>query len=351
MPRFIVKKTLGDLAAMVPGVTLQGDPAYVITGVSTLSGATSTDITFLTNAAYRAQLRGTKAGAVILSAENKDDCDTNALITNNPHAVYAIIAALCIPTHSPDETVIAPSAVLALNAKIGRGVSIGEGVVIGARAEIGDGCRIDAHVVVGDDVVMGSGCHLYPAVVLYHGVILGERVTIHAQTVVGSDGFGFAMAQGQWIKVPQLGSVTIGNDVEIGAQTTIDRGTVEDTQIETGVKIDNRVQIAHNVVIGAHSVIAGCAAFAGSARLGKYCVVGGGATFAGHITVCDKVQIAGMTTVTRSIDQPGVYASGTGMMPAGKWRRAVVHFRHLNEYVERIKALEKAVASLDKGSK
>ncbi|MFI4956869.1 MAG: UDP-3-O-(3-hydroxymyristoyl)glucosamine N-acyltransferase [Gammaproteobacteria bacterium] len=350
MASFIVEKTLGDLAAMVPGVTLQGDPAYLITGVSTLAGANAREISFLTNAAYRAQLRDTKAGAVILSPEDSAECTTNALITNNPHAVYAQIATLCVPTHSHTETVIAKSAVIASSAVIGKGVWIGEGVVIGERAVMGDATRIDAHCVIGEDVVIGKACHLYPAVVLYHGVKLGSRVTIHAQTVVGSDGFGFAMAQGQWIKVPQLGSVDIGDDVEIGSQTTIDRGAIEDTRIETGVKIDNRVQIAHNVVIGAHSVIAGCAAFAGSSRLGKYCVVGGGATFAGHITVCDKVQIAGMTTVTRSIDEPGVYASGTGMMPAGKWRRAVVHFRHLNEYVERIKALEKAVASLDKGS-
>lgn len=350
MTRFIDKKTLGDLAAMVPGVTLQGDPEYVITGVSTLSRATARDIAFLANPAYRPQLRETKAGAVILSPDDKDQCDTNALVTTNPHAAYACIAELCVPTQALKETQIARTAVVASTATIGHDVYIGEGVVIGERVVIGDRCRLDAHTVVGDDVVMGQECHLYPAVVLYHGVKLGARVVVHAQTVIGSDGFGFAFAQGQWIKVPQLGAVVVGDDVEIGSQTTIDRGAIEDTQIETGVKIDNRVQIAHNVVIGAHSVIAGCAAFAGSAKLGKYCVVGGGATFAGHITVCDQVQIAGMTTVTRSIDEPGVYASGTGMMPAGKWRRAVVHFRHLQAYVDRIKALEQAVISLKKGS-
>lgn len=350
MTRFVTQKTLGDLAAMVPGVTLQGDPAYIITGVSTLSGATSQDLAFLANPAYRPQLRDTRAGAVILSPDDITDCTTNALITTNPHAAYARIAALCVPQAKVLTTQIAKSAVVAPTARLGNGVLLGEGVVVGERVVIGEGSRVDAHVVIGDDVVIGPECHLYPAVVLYHGVRLGARVIIHAQTVIGSDGFGFAMAQGQWIKVPQLGGVSIGDDVEIGSQTTIDRGAIEDTVIETGAKIDNQVQIAHNVVIGAHSVIAGCAAFAGSAKLGKYCVVGGGATFAGHITVCDQVQIAGMTTVTRSITEPGVYASGTGMMPAGKWRRAVVHFRHLQDYADRIKALEKAVSSQKKGS-
>ncbi len=348
MTRFITPHTLGDLATMVAGVTLQGDPQYTVTGVATLSAATPTELSFLTNAAYRAQLRDTQAGAVILSPENAPDCRAHALITTNPHAVYAHIAALCVPRHTSSETVIAKSASIAPTAKIGKGVLIGENVVIGERVAIGDGCRLDTHVVVGADVVIGKSCHLYPSVVLYDGITLGDRVIIHAQAVIGRDGFGFAMDRGNWIKVPQLGSVNIGDDVEIGSQTTIDRGAIENTCIEKGVKIDNRVQIAHNVVIGAHTVIAGCAAFAGSAHIGQYCVIGGGATFAGHITVCDKVQIAGMTTVTRSITQPGVYASGTGMMPAGAWRRAVVHFRHLNDYVGRIKALEKSIELLNK---
>jgi UDP-3-O-[3-hydroxymyristoyl] glucosamine N-acyltransferase len=351
MTRFIVPHTLGDLAAITAGVTLHGNPDHMVTGVATLSAAQKTDISFLTNAAYRAQLRDTQAGVVILAPDNLPDCKTNALVTANPHALYARIATLCVPSHARTDTVIAKSASIAPSAKIGQGVFIGENVVVGERSVINDGTRIEAQVVIGQDVVIGKSCHLYPAVVLYDGVMLGDRVMIHAHTVIGSDGFGFAMEQGQWLKVPQLGSVEIADDVEIGAETTIDRGAIENTRIEKGVKIDNRVQIAHNVVIGAHTVIAGCAAFAGSAHIGKYCVIGGGATFAGHITVCDKVQIAGMTTVTRSISQPGVYASGTGMMPAGAWRRAVVHFRHLNDYVDRIKALEKTVASLNPSDK
>ncbi len=347
MTRFTEPKTLGDLAALADGVTLQGDPSYIVTGVATLSAATPADISFLTNSAYRAQLRDTQAGAVILTAGDAENYPSNALITPNPHALYARIAALCVPSHDIVDTVVAGSARVASSAVIGKGVYIGEHVVVGERAVIQDGTRLEAHVVVGDDVSIGKGCHLYPAVVLYPGVKLGSRVMIHAQTVVGSDGFGFAMDKGHWRKVPQLGTVVIGNDVEIGSQTTIDRGAIEDTCIEDGVKIDNRVQIAHNVVIGAHTVVAGCAAFAGSTKIGKYCVIGGAATFAGHLTVCDKVQVAGMTTVTGSITQPGVYASGTGMMPIAAWRRSVVHFRHLNEYVQRIKALEKVIAQLN----
>jgi UDP-3-O-[3-hydroxymyristoyl] glucosamine N-acyltransferase len=337
--RFSEPKTLGQLALLVNG-QVHGNPGYSITGVATLMAATKQDISFLANGAYRPALETTQAGAVILSPEDQSSCDTNALITDNPHAAYAKIATLCVPNNSNPDGEIAQTAVVHATADVHPNVVLGEFVVVGAHAKIGAGTVIHSGCSVGDSVHIGENCLIYPHVTLYHEVSVGDRVIIHANTVIGSDGFGFAFDKSSWLKVPQLGSVHIGNDVEIGAHTTIDRGTIDDTVIEQGVKIDNQVQIAHNVVIGAYTVVAGTAAFAGSSKIGRYCLIGGGATFAGHITVCDKVQIAGMTTVTRSITKPGIYSSGTGMMPAAQWRKSVVHFRNLDEIVKRIRKLE-----------
>jgi len=337
--RFREPKTLAQLAMLVGG-QVHGDPSYSVTGVATLMAATKNDLSFLTNGSYRPALETTQAGAVILSQEDQAASNTNAIISDNPHAAYAKVATLCVPQHNNPDGEIAQTAVIHATAQVHPSAVIGEFVVVGAHAKIGAGTVIHSACSIGDSVHIGDNCLIYPHVTLYHEVVLGNQVIVHANTVIGSDGFGFAFDKASWIKVPQLGSVRIGNDVEIGAHTTIDRGAIDDTIIEQGVKIDNQVQIAHNVVIGAYTVVAGTAAFAGSAKIGRYCLIGGGATFAGHITVCDQVQIAGMTTVTRSISKPGVYSSGTGMMPATQWRKSVVHFRNLDEIVKRIRKLE-----------
>jgi UDP-3-O-[3-hydroxymyristoyl] glucosamine N-acyltransferase len=337
--RFLEPKTLGQLAMLVNG-QVHGDPSYSLTGVATLMGATKQDLSFLSQSNYRPAMETTQAGAVILSPEDLSSCTTNALITDNPHAAYAKIAMLCVAKRSEAEGEISLTAVIDPTAEVHPSAVIGEFVVVGPHARIGAGTHVQASVVVGASVLIGDHCLIYPHVTLYPEVVLGNRVIIHANSVIGSDGFGFAFDKISWLKVPQLGAVRIADDVEIGSHTTIDRGAIEDTIIEQGVKIDNHVQVGHNVVIGAYTVVAGTAAFAGSAKIGRYCLIGGGATFAGHITVCDKVQVAGMTTVTRSITSPGTYASGTGMMPATEWRKSVVHFRNLDAIVKRLRKLE-----------
>lgn len=342
--RFVEPKTLGQLATMVDG-RVHGDPSYRLTGVATLSAATSEHISFLANGAYRPALETTQAGAVILTPDDQASCHSHALVTTNPYAAYAKIASLCIPQYKGNEGEVSLTAVVHPTAQVHPNAILGDFVVVGPHAKIGAGTRIHAGTVIGESVHIGDNCLIYPHVTLYHEVTLGNRVTIHANTVIGSDGFGFAFDKNNWVKVPQLGSVRIADDVEIGSHTTIDRGAIDDTVIEQGVKIDNQVQIGHNVVIGAFTVIAGTAAFAGSAKIGRFCLIGGGATFAGHITVCDQVQIAGMTTVTRSITKPGTYSSGTGMMPAVQWRKSVVHFRNLDDIVKRIRKLEELVSN------
>lgn len=344
MRKFTTPKTLAELAEQVKA-KLKGDPEHVITGVATLETADENSISFLTNTLYQKHLVKTKAGAVILSPDVVSDCPTNALITDNPHASYAKIAALCLADKVPSALRNIPTAAIASSAQIADTVTLKENVVVGENVKIGANTVVEAGTVIGDNVTIGENCHIYPNVTLYHDIVLGNRIVVHSSTVIGSDGFGFAYDDGKWIDVPQLGSVEIQDDVNIGAHTTIDRGTIEDTIIEQGVKIDNQVQVGHNVIIGAHTIVAGCAAFAGSCKIGKYCLIGGGATFAGHIDVCDQAQIAGMTTVTRSIDKPGTYSSGTGMLPASQWRKSVVHFRKLDKLAKRIKTLEKEKAS------
>jgi UDP-3-O-[3-hydroxymyristoyl] glucosamine N-acyltransferase len=341
--RFIEPKTLGQLAILVNG-RVHGDPSYVVAGVATLCAAKNHDLSFLANTAYRPQLESTEAGAVILCETDLPACPGHAIITDNPYASYAKIAALCVPSMQGQEGAIALTAVVHPTAQIHPSAILHDFVVVEAHAKIGAGTVIHASTVVGESVHLGDNCLIYSHVTLYHDVQIGHRVTIHANTVIGSDGFGFAFDKNNWVKVPQLGTVRIADDVEIGSHTTIDRGAIEDTIIEKGVKLDNQVQIGHNVVIGAYTVVAGTAAFAGSARIGRYCLIGGGATFAGHITVCDQVQIAGMTTVTRSITKPGTYSSGTGMMPATQWRKSVVHFRNLDEIVKRVRKLEEQLS-------
>lgn len=337
------------LSELVKGldVTIKGDPDCMITGVSPVQKAEAGHITFLTNSQYRKYLPLTKAAAVILSEKDADECNVNAVISPNPYFIYAKVAGFFDLSPKTDATgvhesvVIGEGTVIDPAASIAAHCSIGRNVKIAAGAHIAPGCAID------DDVVIGEDTHIDPNVTVYHGVKIGKRCRISSGVVIGSDGFGFAVQKGVWHKVPQLGAVTIGNDVEIGSGTTIDRGAVEDTVIEDGVKLDNLIQVGHNVKIGAHTVVAGCVGIAGSTTIGKHCMIGGAANFAGHLTVADQVMITGMTAVTKSIREPGLYSSGiVGAVPNHEFLKNNARFHRLDSLMQRVKSLESALKEM-----
>lgn len=330
------------LSELIHGLdaTIKGDSDCLISGVCTLTSAQPGQIAFLTNALYRKHLSETQASAVILSADAAEECQTNAIITRNPHYVYAKIARYFEQPTQTNSGVHA-SAVIGADCQIHATASIGAQCVIGDRVNIGENARIAPGVIIGDDCTIGAETTLDARVTLYNHVRIGARSHIISGAVIGSDGFGFANEKGNWHRVPQLGGVTIGNDVSIGANTTIDRGAVEDTIIEDGVKLDNLIQVGHNVRIGANTVIAGCVAIAGSTTIGKNCMVGGATCFAGHITVCDGAMFTGMTAVTKSITEPGVYSSGiVGAVPNHEFRKNNARFHRLENLMQRVKTLE-----------
>jgi len=333
--------TLGDIAARF-GLDLRGDPATAIAGVATLANAGPDRIGFLANPRYRAQLAATHAGAVVLRAADADACTVAALIANDPYVAFARIAALFEPAPLAEPGVHA-SAVIAPDARIAPGASIGPHCVIEAGATIAQGALIGPHCIVGRDCIVGAATRLVARVTLVQNVTLGRRVLIHPGAVIGADGFGIAFDRsvsdhGGWIKVPQLGGVVVGDDCEIGANTTIDRGALGDTVLEEDVRLDNQIQIAHNVFIGAHTAMAGCAAVAGSARIGRYCLIGGGAGILGHLDVADRVTVTAMSLVTHSIRSAGEYSSGTPIQENRQWRRNAARFKHLDEFVRRVDA-------------
>ncbi len=329
--------TLGQLAQRVGG-QLKGDPDASITRVASLRSAQSGDISFLAQPRYRKQLAATRATAVIVTANDAEICPVAALVVNNPSVAYARIAALLNP--APRQQGIHPAAVVSPASRIHPSAWIGplcvveEGVEIGAHANIGPGCTIGRNSRIAEDSMLLAQITLYP------GSQIGRRVLIHAGAVIGSDGFGLANDNGVWVKIPQLGRVRIGDDVEIGANTTIDRGALDDTVIEEGVKLDNQIQVAHNVRIGAHTAIAACVGIAGSVTIGKRCTIGGGAGINGHIEIADDVHITGMTMVTKTILQPGVYSSGIPVEPNAVWKKNVVRLRQLEDIMRRLKVLE-----------
>ncbi len=331
--------TLAQIAARLGGEVL-GDSGVEIHQIATLERADATQISFLTNSKYGAKLAQTRAGAVILGEADAQATELPRIIAKNPYAYFARVSALLNPAVKADSG-IHPSAVIGKGAQIDPSACIaataviGAGAVIGAHSVIGEGC------FVGDGTVIGSGVRLYPRVVIYHGCVIGDNLIAHSGAVIGSDGFGFANEDGRWIKIPQIGRVVIGCDVEIGANTTIDRGALDDTVIEDGVKLDNQIQIAHNVRIGAHTVIAGCVGIAGSTTIGKHCQIGGSAGILGHLQIADNVAISSFTLIGKSIREAGSYAA---IYPFGKtedWRKNAVHLRHLDEMAKRIKTLEK----------
>ncbi|MBV2208023.1 MAG: UDP-3-O-(3-hydroxymyristoyl)glucosamine N-acyltransferase [Thermomonas sp.] len=328
MPTF----TASELAARF-GLELRGEDCSVC-GVGTLADANETQLSFLANPHYRQQMRQTRAGIVVLRADDAEARTGSMLIARDPYAIYAKIAALFerLPQSAAG---IHSSAVIDPSATIAASAHIGPHVCIGARSTVAEGCVIGPGCVIGDDCHLDANCRLVARVTLVTRVHLGQRVLIHPGAVLGADGFGIAMDAGHWIKVPQLGGVHIGDDCEIGANTTIDRGALEDTVLEEDVRLDNQIQIGHNVRIGAHTAMAGCSAVAGSATIGRHCLIGGGAGVVGHLQVCDRVVITAMSLVTHSIHQPGQYSSGTPLMDNRDWRKSAARFKQLDRIARR----------------
>jgi len=306
-----------------------GEVATPLTGVATLDSAGPADIAFLANPKYRARLASTRAGAVILGPGDRDAATLPRIVSDNPYAYYAKTVALFHPM-PPVRAGIHPFAQIDASANVDAGAEIGAFVVIGAGCTIGAGASIGPHCVLGDGVQVGRGTRLHARVTMYAGCSIGARGIVHSGVVIGADGFGMAREAGAWVKIPQVGGVRIGDDVEIGANTTIDRGALDDTVIEEGVKLDNLIQVAHNCVIGAHTVIAGCTGISGSVKIGRNCMIGGGVGFVGHVEICDNVSISGMTLITKSITKPGTYTSGMPFMPHADWLRNAVHLRRLD---------------------
>lgn len=333
--------TLGELAERVGG-RIAGDDRVLITGVATLQNAHPTAIAFLSNRSYRKFLATTQAAAVILQSEDLDDCPVPALVISEPYVAYARIAALLNPAPA-FEPGIHPAAQVSDNATVAADAWVGPQCVVEDGCEIGPGSFIGPGCVVGRGTRIGAGSRLVANVTVCHGCAIGDRALVHPGVVIGSDGFGIANDQGRWIKVPQLGGVRIGDDVEIGANTTVDRGALEDTVLEDGVKLDNQIQVAHNVHIGAHTAIAGCVGIAGSTRIGRHCAIGGGAGILGHLEIVDNVQITAMSLVTKSIREPGVYSSGTPLQPNELWHKNFARFRQLDDMARRLRALEKQI--------
>ncbi|HEX6734337.1 MAG TPA: UDP-3-O-(3-hydroxymyristoyl)glucosamine N-acyltransferase [Azonexus sp.] len=329
--------SLADIAARLGGDVL-GDAQTRIGQVATLASAGEGEIGFLANLKYRSQLQTTRASAVILAPEFADAVSLPRIVCKNPYAYYARLAALLNP---PSVATPGVHASASCASAVPASASIGANVCVGSGVTLGEGVVIHAGCVIGDGVAIGDGTVLYPNVTIYAGCRIGCRSILHAGVVIGADGFGFAPDQGQWIKIPQIGRVIIGDDVEIGASTTIDRGALDDTQIGDGCKIDNQIQIGHNCVIGKHCVIAACGAIAGSATLQDNVIVGGAAMIAGHVTIASGAVISGGSLVMKNINRPGQYTSVFPLEEHSHWLHNAAQIRHLAKLAERVSDLEK----------
>ena len=324
---------------------VQGDASLLISGMATLQQAAAGELSFLANSQYRKYLATTRAGAVLLREADAEGYAGNALIVADPYLAYARLSHYFDPKPVAAAG-IHPSAIIADSAQVDPGASIGPGVVIEQGAVIAAGVCIGAQCFIGARTRIGAGGWLAPRVTLYHDVRIGQRVSIQSGAVIGSEGFGFANDQGQWEKIAQIGGVLIGDDVEIGANTTIDRGALSDTVIGNGVKLDNQIQIAHNVQVGDHTAMAACVGISGSTRIGQHCTIAGGVGMVGHIEVCDHAFVTGMTMVTRSITEPGAYSSGTAMQAAADWKKSAARLRQLDQLFKRVQQLEKQLAEV-----
>jgi UDP-3-O-[3-hydroxymyristoyl] glucosamine N-acyltransferase len=319
------------------GLAVRGDPRAGVWGGPPRARPTPAELSFLANPRYRAQLAASQAGIVVMREEDAAGHAGTALVARDPYAAFARAAALfeareAAPPGMHASAVVDPSAVVDAGAHVGPFESIGARSVVEAGAIVGPGC------VIGEDCVVGAGSELVARVTLVRRVRLGQRVLVHPGAVLGADGFGLAMDAGTWLKVPQLGGVVVGDDCEIGANTTIDRGALDDTVLEEDVRLDNQIQVGHNVRIGAHTAMAGCSAVAGSATIGRYCLIGGAAGVLGHLELCDRVTVTAMSLVTHSIREPGEYSSGTPLMDNKAWRKAAARFKQLDALARRLGA-------------
>ncbi|EGQ7946328.1 UDP-3-O-(3-hydroxymyristoyl)glucosamine N-acyltransferase [Vibrio parahaemolyticus] len=333
------KLTLAELATITGG-ELFGDESLVVGRVAPMDKAQEGDVTFLSNPKYAKHLSECKATVVMVKAEHKYQCAGNALVVADPYVAFARVVQAMDTTPKPAED-IAPSAVIASDVKMGENVAIGANAVIETGVELGDNVVIGAGCFIGKNAKLGNNTKLWANVTIYHEVSLGDDCLVQSGTVIGSDGFGYANDKGEWIKIPQLGSVRIGNRVEIGACTTIDRGALEDTIIEDNVILDNQLQIAHNVQIGYGTVMPGGTIVAGSTKIGKYCQIGGASVLNGHITIADGVAITGMGMVMRSIEEKGLYSSGIPLQTNREWRKTATRVHRIDEMNKRLKAVEK----------
>lgn len=330
---------IDNIVATLGGV-LKGDGTRRLRGVGALATAEGDALSFLANVRYRHQLPNTRAGCVILEERDAPECPVTCIITNDPYVYYARAAALIVP-HMPVHSGVHPDATVALSAEVDDGAWIGPRAVIGAGAKIGAESFVGPGCVIGDGVEIGAGTRLLANVTVLAKARIGSECILHPGVVVGGDGFGIAWDGAGWVKVPQLGSVVIGDHVEIGANTTIDRGAIEDTVIESGVKLDNLIQIGHNVLIGADTVIAACTGVSGTTRIGARCQIGGQVGFAGHLTIADGTVITGKTFVNHSIHEAGRYSGALPMDESDRWRRNSARFAFLNELARRVMRLER----------
>lgn len=331
--------TAGEIGAQL-GLEVRGNPDIRLSGVAHLQKAGTNDLSFLYQSSYIPYLESTGAGAVIVKSDQANQCPVTCLIADDPYLAYARAAQLLFP-RKRGAGLRAPTAVIGDGCGIADTADVGANVVIGCNVEIGHEAIIGPGCVIEDNCSIGAGTYLKARVSLGEGTVLGEECLVHPGAVIGSDGFGFANNRGRWEKIPQVGRVIIGSFVDVGANTTIDRGTVGNTVIRDGVKLDNQIHIAHNVEVGEHTIMAGGVKIAGSTSIGRYCLLGGNVGIVGHLTVADKVTVTACSLVTKSIDSPGSYSSGLPSESSSKWRRMVSRFKHLDDLGRRLKEIEK----------
>ena len=337
-PAASVARTLADLARET-GATLDGDGSVAVQRVGTLERAGPGDIAFLANPRYRRALDATRASAVIVAPADAGATALPKLVSANPYATFARVAQLLQPA-APITPGVAAGAMVDRTAHVAATASIGPFAVVEAGARIGERVRVGAHCVIGRDCTIGDDSELKPRVTLYARTVLGRRALVHSGAVLGADGFGMAEEDGRWIRIPQAGRVVVGDDCEIGANTTIDRGAIDDTILEDDVKLDNQIQVGHNCRIGRHTAIAGCVGIAGSTRIGANCRIGGAAMIGGHLEIADGVTISGATQIFSSITEPGIYTGTFPPLPHREWLRMASALRRLGGFERRVAALE-----------
>lgn len=337
-----VRYSLREIVANLGGELLGDD--VLITGAASLSSAESGQISFFADSKYLPLLAAAKASAVVIAHHHRDATTLPRIVTTNPYAYFARVIGLLHPEQGA-RTGVAETAIIDPTATVPDTASIGAHCVIGRNVTLGEHVHLEAGCVIGDNVSIGSHTVLHANVVIHHDCVVGNHCSLFAGSIIGADGFGYADEGGSWVKIPQIGRTVIGDHVDIGANTTVDRGALDDTVIEEGVKIDNLVQIGHNCRIGAHTVIAGCVGIAGSARIGKHCRIGGAAMILGHLDIADKVTISPGSMITRSLRKAGTYTALMPFQEHGEWLTTAAALRHLGKLAEQVKALEKELAA------